>query len=167
MALFKDNEDNWSRLDWRILQNGWVQLYWKSEVLQADIEWFQKEAYAIASFDCRLWTDKKEMHRHLAEGFQFPEYYGQNLDALNDCVSQLGIPDAGQLVVFQHMDCLDRDTLNVLLDIFAINARRYMLFGQRMIVLVQVDNPMIEIDPTGATPVLWNRAEELNSSRRV
>lgn len=30
---------------------------------------------------------KEEAHRHLKEGFQFPDYYGANLDALYDLLS--------------------------------------------------------------------------------
>lgn len=30
---------------------------------------------------------KQDAHRHLKEGFQFPDYYGANLDALYDLLS--------------------------------------------------------------------------------
>lgn len=40
-----------------------------------------------------------------------------------------------------------------------------MLIGRRMICLVQTDNPRLSFDPVGATPVVWNEAEFLNSRR--
>ena len=35
-------------------------------------------------------TDKEEAHKYLKETFGFPDYYGMNLDALHDCLTQLG-----------------------------------------------------------------------------
>ena len=32
---------------------------------------------------------KKELHRELAEKLDFPEWYGANLDALHDCLTDL------------------------------------------------------------------------------
>lgn len=40
--------------------------------------------------DCRQLTDKASAHRHLKAVFGFPEYYGNNLDALHDCLGELG-----------------------------------------------------------------------------
>lgn len=34
-------------------------------------------------------TEKKEAHLYLQEQFAFPEYYGMNLDALFDCLTEL------------------------------------------------------------------------------
>jgi len=39
--------------------------------------------------DCGRLTGKQEAHRYLAEVFSFPDYYGGNLDALYDCLSEL------------------------------------------------------------------------------
>ena len=33
-----------------------------------------------------------DLHDRLAEGFAFPDYYGRNLDALADCLSDLDGP---------------------------------------------------------------------------
>jgi hypothetical protein len=54
-----------------------------------------------------------------------------------------------------------------LLDTFAINSRQKLLFGERLIILAQVDNPNIEIEPVGAFSVLWNAQEWLNSKRQI
>ena len=40
------------------------------------------------------------------------------------------------------------------------------LIGHRMICLVQSDDPSIQFDPIGATPVLWNDAELHPKDRR-
>ncbi len=38
-------------------------------------------------------TDRAAAHRHIAEAMNFPEWYGGNLDALADCLSEIG-PDS-------------------------------------------------------------------------
>ena len=106
------------------------------------------------------------MHRQLKTKLSFPDYYGENWDALNDCLSDLEITDEGQIVLFRRLDNLDTNRVHMLLDIFASNSRLQMLFGKRLIVLAQVDNPNYQIDPVGATPVMWNGAEWLDKNRQ-
>ena len=43
--------------------------------------------------------DREALHAHLKERFDFPDYYGANLDALNDC---LGEKSERELVVISH-----------------------------------------------------------------
>ena len=37
-------------------------------------------------------TSKEVMHKYLAEKFSFPEYYGANLDALHDLLTEITEP---------------------------------------------------------------------------
>ena len=39
--------------------------------------------------DGNLLADAAQMHEYLKEILQFPEYYGKNLDALHDCLTDL------------------------------------------------------------------------------
>ncbi len=39
--------------------------------------------------DGAMMNSKKEAHSHLQEQLGFPEYYGQNLDALYDCLTDM------------------------------------------------------------------------------
>lgn len=37
-------------------------------------------------------ADRSALHRALAEGLNFPEWYGGNLDALHDCMTDISEP---------------------------------------------------------------------------
>ena len=39
--------------------------------------------------DGSLITDKNQLHTIFAQGFSFPEWYGNNLDALYDCLTDV------------------------------------------------------------------------------
>ena len=39
--------------------------------------------------DCDKMTDRASAHAHIAEALGFPEYYGNNLDALFDCLTDM------------------------------------------------------------------------------
>ena len=40
--------------------------------------------------DCEKLIQRKQAHLYLAEMLGFPDYYGKNLDALYDCLTELG-----------------------------------------------------------------------------
>ena len=37
-------------------------------------------------------TTKENAHEHIKERLRLPEWYGKNLDALNDCLGEIGEP---------------------------------------------------------------------------
>lgn len=43
----------------------------------------------IITLDCARLFDREAAHAYLAEALNFPDYYGKNLDALYDCLTQL------------------------------------------------------------------------------
>jgi RNAse (barnase) inhibitor barstar len=155
MAAFSDDPETFDRVDWRLLQNGPVTLYWRPEYLREDVEWLETHGYIIHRFDVMDWDDLEKMHGEFQSKLAFPNYYGKNLDALNDCLSDVEIPDdAGAALTFAHFDSLvavHPTVAAALLDILADNSRRAMLFGKRLIALVQTDSPDFRTGPIGAT----------------
>lgn len=42
--------------------------------------------------DCTHATSKETLHQYLTEVLHLPDYYGGNLDALFDCLTEIGSP---------------------------------------------------------------------------
>lgn len=93
------------------------------------------------------------MHRDFKEKLNFPDYYGENFAALNDCLSDLNIINTGMVFVFWHMDNLDQKTIHALLNMMAYQNRIHLLFGRRLITLVYLENPDFKIDPVGGQQI--------------
>jgi ribonuclease inhibitor len=53
--------------------------------------------------DCSRMTSKDTLHRYLKETLSLPEYYGSNLDALFDCLTEISEP---VILEFDHLDRL-------------------------------------------------------------
>ena len=165
MAVFENNPEEWQRLDWQILQNGWTSLYWQQSVLDEDLNWFTTEKYRVIDFDCTTWTTPNHIHKDLKKQLDFPNYYGENWAALNDCLSDFEIEETGLVIAFRHFQIVDKDIAHSLLDILARNSRLHNLFGKRLLTLVQVDNPDYQLGQIGSYEILWNGAEWLKSKR--
>jgi len=155
--------------DWALFQNGHVHLYWRAQVLDETISWLSANGYQIFAIDAAHWADAADMHSDLGRALDFPNYYGRNLNALNDCLRDVALYEygaqrdsAGTVLVLNHFDSFaraDREVAQALLDICAGVARMANLVGHRMLCLVQSDDPGIEFEPVGATSVTWNPQE--------
>ena len=51
----------------------------------------------ICHIDCSAITQAADLHLKLAQLLNFPQWYGHNLDALYDCLSELSFPVELQL----------------------------------------------------------------------
>jgi hypothetical protein len=166
VAVFADTLDHLQRLDFQILRDGGISFYRAEAVLVEDLAWFAAQGYSVTRFDCASWTTLMQMHAELQAHLEFPTYYGRNLDALNDCLSDLKISDAGgRVVVFGRLDIFVsrgdafRMAAEGVLDVFIVASRRAMLFGRRLIVLIQSEDRNLSFAPLGGCTAIWNRRE--------
>lgn len=53
----------------------------------------------IANVDFRGLADRAGLHGYLKECLEFPEYYGNNLDALHDCLTDIGSENELHMVI--------------------------------------------------------------------
>ena len=162
MAVFENTPEEWQRLDWSILQNGYTCLYSRKEFLLIDISWFRKERYRVLELDCSKWTDEQAMHNELKQKLRFPDTYGSNFKALRDSLTDIDITGKGMVLVLHHFDAVEKETTQMLLDILAKASQWHLLLGERLLTLLQVDDPKATYEPVGARPVTWNPHEWLD-----
>jgi RNAse (barnase) inhibitor barstar len=167
MMKKKNLEDE---LDFQILRQGAICMYYKMEILDNDLYWFLDARYKIIDIDSAKWTSKTA-HKYIKEGFSFPDYYGENLNAFNDCLGDL-YPDnyyQGVVIVFRHYDDFSREDKafsEALLDIIACQSREWLLSGKRLIGLIQSNDPDLFFEKVGGYHPRWNGLEWLNERRR-
>jgi len=169
--LFKNNIDqNELELDVEILLDGSLCLYHSENVLDKDLEWFKLNNYTINDIDTINWTIKKA-HLDLKETLRFPDYYGENLDAFNDCLGDIYADNyKGQVIVFRNFDKIyhkEKQFCDHLLDIIATQSREWLVSGHRLIGLIQVNETAIEFSRVGGYTPSWNPKEWLSKSRGI
>lgn len=159
-----DVDDQWSG-DFDLAQNGFV-----TRVRHADsLAWWLRRVeplgYDVRRLDASGWSDVERLHQDLARELSFPDYYGRNLDALDDCLSDVAegaygwdTSARGLLLVlhdYERFLGLERRVANAVLDILEWNGRRAMLFGFRVLTIAQVgaDKADLLLDEVGGHPV--------------
>jgi RNAse (barnase) inhibitor barstar len=162
-------------LDWRLAANGPVTKFWDLGILAESLHWLVAHEYDVVSVAAAPLINEADLHRAIALALDFPDYYGANLAALNDCLSDVAgfnygttREATGLVLVFRRFDrfaARQPRVAHAVLDIFASQARSALLIGHRMICLVQSDDPDLRFEPVGASPVSWNDAEWLDAKR--
>ncbi|GAA4844018.1 hypothetical protein GCM10025787_26960 [Saccharopolyspora rosea] len=169
MAPFDPSAECTQQLDFQLVRNGFVTLFRSRSALGGTTSWLTERGYRVVTVDASGWTADADLHRDLAAALDFPDYYGANLDALNDCLSDVAWCEYGAsrestgfVLVLDGYDAFARHrprSAHAVLDMFADQARAAALIGHRMMCLVRSDDPRLSFDVVGATPVLWNPRE--------
>lgn len=168
MASFR--QEDLGRLDWRLLQNGFINLYWRTNYLDEDVQKLEQLNYKIVTFDCSLWKTMPECAADFSSKLNI-QWQGNSLDALDDLLADVDIPfESGLVLVFSKYNLLKKIEPRAswswdILDILASNGRQHLLFGKRLVCMVQVDEPTLAFQPVGAQAVNWNPREWLNKNR--
>ncbi|MDT0343521.1 barstar family protein [Streptomyces litchfieldiae] len=149
------------RLDLELLRNGHVTRFSTRKALDAAVAGLQHLGYRVHVIDAARWHDQRAMHRDLAGALRFPDYYGHNLDALNDMFRDIAAfrshgtdlsatGTALALPGFGLFHAREERTAHALLDMFAAQARAALLGLHPMLCLVGSDRPLA---PVGTTEV--------------
>jgi hypothetical protein len=157
-----DLEADARRLDFQLMLNSFVTLFWRRNLLDETIGWLREHGYTIVQLDASRWTSDADMHHDIATALDFPDYHGRNLNALNDCMRdvvdyQYGTNRGatGLVITFTGYETFTKarpQSAQIVLDIMADQARRGALTGHRILCLVQSNDPMITFEPVGAMP---------------
>lgn len=153
---------------WReLLLNGSVKLFFKNSILDNYIDLISKEGFDIYCFDCSQWNTTN-FHKDLASILKFPEYYGKNLDAFNDCLSDMAPTNEGFVLVFRNYDSFtkkDPEIAFAILDIIQKNSWRFLLKDIKLLAFVQSNDAKIHFPPLGGISADWNNEEWFDEHR--
>ena len=170
MAAFNRQVNNCSKVDWAVLINGSISLYCNENILIKDLDWLKSNQYKIIILDFSEILSVKEFHARIKKMCEFPDYYGENMSALSDCLlHDLEIPyDGACAFVFKNFDSFymkDKEMAHDILERLSEASRQRMLTGERLITLLQSDNPKFAPDTIGAYKISWNRHEFVEAYR--
>lgn len=88
----------------------------------------------ICNLDGTVIKDKEMLHKILAEELEFPEWYGANLDALYDCLTDL---KEETLISLRHVDVLEEQLEN------------YVRLLEKALTAASEENPLIRWEEDG------------------
>ncbi len=169
MVSFTDAVDVWDRLDFQLLLDGAVTLYYSADIMHEDCEWLKQHKYKVGDLDASNWNTEAAFHADVKRILEFPSYYGENLNAFSDCLSDLEMDeDGGFAIAIMHFNSFFRvmpDRAQAVLDIIETNSRRHLLIGKRLIALVQTDNPRVVYEHVGCITPSWNPRERMERNR--
>ncbi|WP_407319898.1 barstar family protein [Isoptericola halotolerans] len=163
--------------DFVLMQNGSVNLYWDLAVLDDACTRLSALGYRVVRIEADAWCDAASMFDALAVALDFPDYSGRNFDALNDCLSDVAAGDFGApadatglalvLTGYDSFAAADPVAAQTLAGCFADQSRTALLFGRRLVCLLQSGDPRFALAPVGARAASWNPAEWSDSQREV
>lgn len=170
MASFNRHVNNCSKVDWEILINGSISLYCDENILKKDVGWLKNNQYKVIILDFSEVLSIKEFHVRIKKACEFPDYYGENMSALSDCLLyDLEIPyESGCALVLKKFDLFymkDKEMAHEILERLSEASRQRMLTGERLIALLQSNNPKFAPDAIGSFKISWNRYEFVEAHR--
>jgi hypothetical protein len=176
MACFRPRDaSNYERPDWSMLRNGPVTKFHSRDVLDRTRTWLRAEGYREIDMDARPWGNADDLIASVRTAFSLPESTGRGFDALDDLMYDFvegaygADPKAeATAIVVLGFDAFARaapDAAHVFLHILARHVPRALMHGHRLLVLVQSDDPRLEIAAVGGHEPRWNDAEWLDAKR--
>lgn len=167
-----DDPTDLNRADWPLLQNGAVNLFWKPDILADAQQALAALDYALPTISCAEgWDSFEEQFSSLLnweEQFGYPRWNG-NLNAFDDGLTDFPFGPSKRcaltLSAFHVLAAEDARASWNILDCLETHARRHLLFGKVLIILVQTDDNRFECTRIRASGANWNRREWLHANR--
>ncbi|MBL4687471.1 MAG: hypothetical protein JKY37_22940 [Nannocystaceae bacterium] len=167
MGVFSPEDCN--RLDFEVLAEGGVALYYQHEVLGEDVAWFALEGYEVVQFDDGAMDSLEAFHFEARLKLSPDREYDPSFDGFREATSRLQVPDPGGVaLVFTNVDKLaEADPISTLrlFDVVADLSREFLLFGRRLVALAQTDAPDLDLGPIGGRTLTWNPRERAGWTR--
>ncbi len=138
-------------IDWQLAQSGPISMFPTASALDEVVESLRPLGYRIITADLTNWSTESDLHDEMASKLDFPAYYGRNLDALHDCLSDVAelsygwtADDTGLVIALAGFDAFttkDPAAGVSLLDVLAATVFRGALLGNRVLALVHAAPP--------------------------
>ncbi len=161
--------------DFVIARAGGVAAYLRNDVLVESERTLDAAGYSRIELDASEW-DERRLHQDMRSALGFPDDYGKNMSALDDCLGDVACGDYGwdtaqtglavTLRGFGPFTRRDPDLAHAFVERLVGASREALLFGHRLLWLLHVDDPDFRMDHVGAGPIAWNSREWLDADRR-
>jgi hypothetical protein len=177
MAVFREGEltetgadgQEYERLDWSILSFGPVAMFRKDVVLADAIAWLERHGYTVAQAGCGACQSEQDVLWTIGQALGFHKWPSPNLNGFNDDCRHITVSeDGGTAVVLRRFEQIAHqfpDFARKVLDIFAWASWDNLLFGRRLLCLVQSEDAWVQFGPVGGREPWWNAREWLNADR--
>lgn len=126
---------------WSFLSDG-VSFYENKQHLKEDLNEITNAGYDVVQFDCSTWRSSEDMYADFAQKLRFPDYCGHNLDALDECLFAIDVPnETGLVLVFLNFDTPSfQHSVNwkkALIEILKDTSHKYLSIQRKMFTLVE------------------------------
>lgn len=95
------------------------------------------ELPGLIRLDARQMAGKTDLLAALGHALDLPPYYGVNWDALEECLFDLSWHPGPVIVLLEHADALDAETLHTLADIWGEAAAAWAEAGRVCVLLLE------------------------------
>lgn len=144
-----------------------------------DITWLEQAGYRIVWLACAEWSSERDMHASLFSALSFPDYYGMNMNALDEVITEIDVPQTGgiALVLLSYdqfangpgrlLEGSPYHLAQVVLDVLSRASHEFLLTGRRFLTIVQSSDPWLNFPKLGGHAPGWDSREWLNRNRGV
>ena len=171
MAAFSTDDQLNGDLAFRLVQDGPLTLFHDPSVLAGTLDELRGTGYRVVTVEAGSCATVTDLLDRFARAFDFPDYFGRNMNAFHDCMRDVADGYTGSatglvITLGRYDDFLLRHgpVGGLFLDMIADVCRLGALFGHRMMCFVQSDDPSSEIPPVGFTALGWNHLEQRRRS---
>lgn len=158
MGLFRINTSDLNRLDWELLQNSNINLYYKLDHFNSDIKWLEENLYKVVVLKCADWKENADIDNYF---LKLGVHYNNcsNLNGLYDCIDDLNFPNMSDgAIVLRDLDVFierfGKDYVDGFMDVLSNRARNYLLFGTRLVILAYSSKEITTFDKYGGLSML-------------
>ncbi len=172
MTSFTDIEIKQFPQIFDLFKNGGVVLYNRPELLIKMEEQLKNAGYLVHESNCEQKPQKESLLLEIVQSLPIPQFHPNvNLDGFNDYLRYLEFSKhKGIVIIIKNFHLFyksDRKWAYAIADIFAQQHRSHLLMGNRLLTILQSDDPRLDqkIGSIGGYEPRWNTVEKSYENR--